>query len=170
MDNPHTDPFHTAMQRAWHMEMRDGYMPSDPEFHAFQRGEYNVDDDKDLVEWCDLVRSVRACGVQMRRVRIVSEPLSDYVRYELECTRLNVAAGEEVRWLPRVQASDLLLPGNDFWLFDSTVRFVHFAGSGELADDPYTFTEAPEIVAQVADAFERVWARAIPHEHYRPRG
>lgn len=32
----------------------------------------------------------------------------------------NVKAGEEVRWLPRRQASDLALPGNDFWLFDGS--------------------------------------------------
>jgi len=54
----------------------------------------------------------------------------------------NLAAGEQVRWLPRRQASGLALPGNDFWLFDGTVvLFNYFSGNGaaagtELRDDP----------------------------------
>ena len=50
--------------------------------------------------------------------------------------RLNVAAGEEVRWLPRRRASDLCLPGNDFWVLDGRlVRFGYFAGDGEFVED-----------------------------------
>lgn len=39
-------------------------------------------------------------GVVMRRLRVVSEPVRDYVRYEYDGTFTNVAAGEDVRWLP----------------------------------------------------------------------
>jgi hypothetical protein len=31
---------------------------------------------------------------------------------------MNAAAGEDVRWLPRRRASDLALPGTDFWVLD----------------------------------------------------
>ena len=67
----------------------------------------------------------------MRRARIVSEPVSEYIRFEHDVTYTNVAAGEEVRWLPRRLASDIALPGNDFWLFDERLAvFNHFAGAG----------------------------------------
>ena len=53
-----------------------------------------------------------ARGVEFCRARVVSEPVSDCIRYEHSCTFQNIAAGEAVRWLPRRLASDLLLPGH----------------------------------------------------------
>jgi hypothetical protein len=58
----------------------------------------------------DIVRAAVACGVTFRRVRVVSEPLSEYMLWEHACTGTNVQAGEDVRWLPRTNAADLLLP------------------------------------------------------------
>jgi hypothetical protein len=78
----------------------------------------------------------------------------------------NVAAGEEVRWLPRRRASDLALPGNDFWLFDDRlVRFGYFTGDGEFLE--HELADDPAVVKLCASAFEAVWERAIPHGNYR---
>jgi Family of unknown function (DUF6879) len=44
---------------------------------------------------------------------------------------LNIAAGEEVRWLPRRRASDLRLPGNDFWLLDELTGQHHDQAGGD---------------------------------------
>ena len=52
---------------------------------------------------------------------MVSEPLSDYLRWEHACTEVNITAGEDIRWLPRTKAADLLLPGADCWVFDHRV-------------------------------------------------
>jgi hypothetical protein len=80
---------------------------------------------------------------------------------------LNVPAGEQVRWLSRRRASDLCLPGNDFWVFDDRlVRFSHFAGDGEFVDDE--LSDDPAVVRLCASAFEAVWERAIDHGQYRP--
>ncbi|HET9975578.1 MAG TPA: hypothetical protein VFQ68_45645 [Streptosporangiaceae bacterium] len=90
-----------------------------------------------------MVGSVTGRGAPVRRARIISEPASDYIRFEHEVTpAANLAAGEQVRWLPRRNASDLALPGNDCWLFDGTaVLFNYFSGDGtaagtELRDEP----------------------------------
>jgi hypothetical protein len=75
-----------------------------------------------------LVRHHVARGVKFRRARIVSEPVTDYIRFEHAITAgVNLAGGEQVRWLPRRRASDLCLPGNDFWPFDG--RLVRFGWS-----------------------------------------
>jgi hypothetical protein len=111
---------------------------------------------------------VTARGVVVRRARIVSEPVSDYIRWEHSLTAAhNLAAGEQVRWLPRRRTTDLALPGVDFWLFDGTTAvFNHFTGEGQWAD-PGMETESDPVVAKLcADAFEAVWERAIPHEQY----
>lgn len=106
----------------------------------------------------------------VRRLRIVSEPISDYVRYECDRTFTNIAAGELVRWLPRRQTTDLAVPGTDFWLFDGgQALFHHFTGNGQFDQDGREYTDEPERVKLCAVAFEAAWQRAVPHEEYRPR-
>ncbi|MFI1173710.1 DUF6879 family protein [Streptomyces melanogenes] len=155
---------------AVHLEMRDGYMRSDPRFIAWQNGARNAPEDNDpaLRPWLGLIAELVGRGIEIRRARIVSEPVSDYVAFEHHVTAANVTAGESVRWLPRRQASDIALPGNDFWLLDgSVVVFHHFDGYGELASDDESFTDDPTTVKLCESAFEAVWERAIPHGEYR---
>jgi len=154
---------------AVHMEMRDSYTPGSPRFLAWKAG--RREDPSDRASWWmpfhTYVAEATARGVRVRRARIVSEPITDYVRFEYDVTFSNLAAGELVRWLPRRLASDLALPGNDFWLFDDRlVRFGHFAGDGEFLC--HELTDDPATVKLCASAFETVWNRALPHEEYRP--
>ncbi|MFI0941167.1 DUF6879 family protein [Streptomyces sp. NPDC021020] len=154
---------------AVHLEMRDAYgVGSDVQSYARWQaaGELNVDPESDYWrQWVELIRRTVARGVVVRRARIVSEPVSAYIRYEHALTVVNVEAGEQVRWLPRRRASDIALPGNDFWLFDGrTVRWNHFTGEGGSA--PREMTEDPAAARLCGDAFEAVWSRAIPHDAY----
>jgi len=72
---------------------------------------------------------------------VVTEPLSDYLRFEITGYRLNVEVGEDVRILPRRATGGLELPDHDFWLFDSRqVARMHYDGDvaflgAELVDD-----------------------------------
>ncbi len=101
----------SAHHSAVHSEMRDFYTPHDPIFLNWKAGR-EFDPAEVMADWCQTVRSNVARGVVIRRARIVSEPLSDFTRHEYWMTsRLNIAAGEQVRWLPRRRASDLALPG-----------------------------------------------------------
>jgi len=156
---------------AVHLEMRDGYMRSDPRFAAWQQGfRYDPADRNSWWHlWDDIVVAARDRGVRIRRARIVSEPVSEYIRFEYDLTFANVLTGEEVRWLPRRRASDLLLPGNDFWVFDDcVVLWNHFTGEGEVAPEGREITEDPAQVKACAAAFEPVWDRAVAHGEYRP--
>jgi len=143
-------------------------MRTDPMFVAWQ-----TDGREDMIvremfrPWTQLIREVTGRGVEVRRARIVSEPISEYVRFEYELSETNIAAGEKIRWLPRRRATDLALPGNDFWIFDEkTVQVNHFTGDGESAG--HETTTDPAVAQLCASAFEAVWERAIPHEDYRP--
>lgn len=159
--------FRAASSSAWHMELRDSYTPADPDWLDWQAGK-RFDPAERWSGWSDLVRATVARGVGVRRVRIVSEPVTDYIKFEYDVTGShNITAGEEVRWLPRLKASGLLAPVNDFWVFDGqVVLWNHFAGDGswvgeERADDP-------DLAKSCATAFAEAWERAIPHEDYRP--
>jgi hypothetical protein len=153
---------HTAV----HLETRDAYTPDDPQFLDWKAGR-PVPAPADPA-WYDLVRVHVARGIQFRRARIVSEPLADFTRFEHDCTAaLNIAAGEEVRWLPRRSAPGLCVPLNDFWILDGRlVRFGYFSGNGDFLG--HELTDDPISVGACAEAFEAVWERAIPHADYRP--
>ncbi|AUY51405.1 DUF6879 family protein [Streptomyces sp. CB01881] len=154
---------------AVHLEMRDSYGVSDEraDFERWQRtGERDVDPGSEYWGlWVEIVSGLVRQGVSIRRARIVSEPVTDYIRYEYAGTAVNIGAGESVRWLPRRRASDIALPGNDFWLLDGkVVRFGHFSGDGEYLGDE--ITDDPRTAELCESAFEAVWERATPHDQF----
>ncbi|MEV8018225.1 DUF6879 family protein [Streptomyces sp. NPDC086554] len=164
--------FRQTKRSAVHLEMRDGYMRSDPDFVSWSQDPQSVPPLRapEMRPWLSLMKEITSRGVEVRRARIFSEPMSDYLRYEHHLTPSNVAAGEIVRWLPRRQASDLALPGNDFWLFDDSLAlFLHFTGEGELSPEgDEERSRAPAVIRLCSTAFEAVWERAVPNEEYRP--
>ncbi|WP_046500824.1 DUF6879 family protein [Streptomyces odonnellii] len=164
-----TELLSAAKHSAVHLEMRDVYY-SNPRFEAWQRGERI--DWSDRSRWWssfhDEIADAVARGVHVRRARVVSEPVTQYIAWEHYITKANVAAGENVRWLPRRNTTDLLLPGNDFWIFDERViRAHHFAGNGDIVE--HRIHDDPTTVEMCASAFERIWERAIPHDEYEIR-
>ncbi len=169
MRNPVLEGLAKARHSAVHLEMRDAYQPSDPEFIAWQNGK-RLDRAERSSWWrpfLDVVVETTGRGVEMRRARIVSEPVTDYIKYEHDVTFPNIAAGELVRWLPRRHAADIALPGTDLWMFDGrSVLFTYFSGIGEVVDREWRTT--PAVVELDHAAFEAVWERATPHEEYKP--
>ncbi|MEU0685621.1 DUF6879 family protein [Streptomyces uncialis] len=166
------DQIARCTRSAVHLEMRDAYAVDEEaeEFAAWRSGFRHDPDDRASWwgPWHDLIQEAVSRGVVVRRARIVSEPVTDYIRFEHSDTFTNVTAGEQVRWLPRRHASDIALPGNDFWLFDEQViRWNHFTGDGVWAG--HEICEEPAASKLCATAFEAVWARAIPHDQYKIR-
>ncbi|MEV4502446.1 DUF6879 family protein [Streptomyces klenkii] len=162
--------FENFERDAFHLELRDDYGSpvEDTPYTRWQRGE--PDDFAWLDPWMTLMKRVTGEGKAVRRVRVISEPHSQYVRWEHSLTRLNIEAGEEIRWLPRHQVPDSLafpVSGNDWWLYDDRFLAVgHFSEDGrvlgsELIDDPATVAEC----VKVRDA---LWSVAIPHGEYKP--
>jgi hypothetical protein len=79
--------------------------------------------------WVAMLEYAAAAGKTVQRVHLVNEPLTDYLRYELEWSYPpNVKAGEDIRILP---ASETPVPSlgtlgtlDDYWLFDSSDLWV----------------------------------------------
>ncbi|WP_326729698.1 DUF6879 family protein [Streptomyces phaeochromogenes] len=160
----------SATRSAIHLEMRDSYAVDYEKgpFADWRAGfRHNPADRSSWWRpWLDLIQETVGRGVVVRRARIVSEPVSEYTRFLYDGTFTNVAAGEQVRWLPRRRASDLALPGNDFWLIDGQlIRWNHFTGDG--ASGGGEISEDPAAAKLCADAFEAVWERGVPHENYK---
>ncbi len=136
--------------------------PADVE--KWRAGEWGPEQDAaSKADWLDRIRATAARGVRIHRTRIISEPASDYLQFEHEGTPQNIAAGEEVRWLPRTRASGLALPGNDCWIFDSaTALFNHFTGDGGWRGNE--LSTGPHVVELCTKAFESSWKPGTPHD------
>lgn len=160
--------FRDSQESACHLEMRDHYAveEEDDHFAKWRAGEWDADhEDTSRSAWLNLMRETRARGVQLRRVRIVSEPVTEYIRFEHAITPSNIAAGEDVRWIPRVHASGLALPGNDCWIFDGKrVLFNHFNGSGNWLGSH--LTDDAELAKMCTQAFESAWSIGTPHDQH----
>lgn len=156
---------------AIHFEMRDIYA-TDVErgrFAEWRRGELVCSDvEPEWVQsWSELMIRLQGNGCSVRRLRIISEPVTEYIRFEWLDTAYLVHLGEDVRWLPHRKASTLFLPGNDFWLFDrETIVFTHFSGDGHVVDRE--MTSDPDLVKSCVASFEDAWKIGTPHAEYRP--
>ncbi|MEV0291141.1 DUF6879 family protein [Kribbella sp. NPDC050820] len=147
------------------LEFRDQYMTDDPAYLAWRAG--NVDQAvSEYAGWTETASSATARGIEIKRVRIVSEPMSDYIAFEHAVTSdVNIAAGEVIRWVPRHRVSAVALPGNDVWIFDeATLQFCLFAGDGRFVGNEVR--SDAEAVKLCLSAFEAAWELGIDHEHY----
>lgn len=116
--------------------------------------------------WGDKVRAAVARGKRMERVRVVTEPLTDYVRYSMHIARLNNEAGEDIRYLPRARAADLDLPDVDFWLFDSIKAAVLHYDDDDRSLDQRDLVDDAEFVAQCNRWRDAAWHYAARRDEF----
>lgn len=158
---------------AFHLELRDSYGVAGEgsrfgRWLAGERESYQAVSEW-FSDWTDLVRVHAAAGRTVRRLRVVTEPLTPYIHFEWSDTPHNVEAGEDVRWLPRHQLPDVVFPygGTDFWLLDDeAVVFTRFDDSGKSLGKE--LVEDPGVVAECAKVRDTLWPLAIPHSAYSP--
>ncbi len=158
----------SAEHSAVHLEMRDSYTPDDPDWLEWQAGNrFDPTTRESWQTWFPMMKAATSRGVAVRRARIVSEPVTGYIRFGYDLTAANnVDAGEQVRWLPRRQATGLLVPPVDFWVFDErVVVWNHFAGDGswvtrERCDDAWL---AKQCVCEKERQVDRVREELLAH-------
>ncbi|MEV0202382.1 DUF6879 family protein [Nonomuraea sp. NPDC050691] len=128
-------------RRAFHLELRDSYGVEDEEgpFRRWLLGE--PDDYQWHQSWLSFARRSTRRGTAIQRARIVTEPLSDSIKWAMTIDPQNIEAGEDIRYLPRHQAADIHLPEEDYWLLDedtlvlSLFRPDHHEDPGPETDD-----------------------------------
>jgi hypothetical protein len=119
--------------------------------------------------WQELIRRHAAAGRACRRVHVVREPLTSYLRYELAAPYArSAAAGERIgilvaapgRWPDGV-------PSYDYWLFDDELWVMRYDHVGrfvaiEVDDDRSTVAEhrhAAEVAIAAATPVTEYWLR-----------
>ncbi|MCM6773393.1 hypothetical protein NDR87_07905 [Nocardia sp. CDC159] len=167
--NSFDDLFRAAKREAFHLEVRDNYYPDD--YPPLQRFLANSPDDYEWFQpWLNLVRETTSRGVAVKRARVVTEPHNDYTRYAKHVARLNMEAGEEIRYLARHLIDPDELTVDDWWIFDDEVVAFTLFEPGEVGRwTGGAVTVDPRIVDYVRAVKNRVWAIAVPLPEYRER-
>lgn len=126
-------------------------------------------DDTWVQPWLDLVRHATAANRRFQRVRVLTEPLTDYLWFEMDLAlRCNIPAGEDIRALSVSQARAVGLPeGIDFWMFDDDrVGLAHFGDHGMLGLE---MIHEPAAVSQYRQWRDRAWNAAGTHHDWAPQ-
>ncbi|WP_157407307.1 DUF6879 family protein [Actinomadura atramentaria] len=147
-------------------ETRDAYDVSKASGYERWRQTGDLSEHRWTADFPDMVRKAVARGVSWRRVRIISRPASEYMRWEHAVTAKNVELGEEIRWLWRDLAADLLIPAADCWVFDNRVIRWNFQRGDNSNPGLYTFSSDPRVARDIAGAFEMAWVRGTPHADF----
>ncbi|MFG2114837.1 DUF6879 family protein [Streptomyces sp. NPDC048718] len=150
---------------AWRLETRRGYASDreSPRYRQF-RSTGTIPNDGHR-PWCANVRTQVRLGKRIERVRIVDQAPTPEQLYLLASAAVNNAAGEDIRNLWRADADHLILPREDFWLFDSRqALLLHFDEAdnylgAELVED----AERVLRYCQIRDA---AWHHAIPRTDF----
>jgi hypothetical protein len=154
----------TFEHTAFRLETRERYVDEEERepLRRFLAGEPPAD--AWFMDWDEAITRLVADGRRMERVRVVSEPHSDYTRFGIDLARRhNVPAGEDIRYLPRHRAEELDLPDEDFWLLDSSrVLVVHFK------DDDVLF--GAELVTDPVEVVKRAYWRDVAWHYAIPAG
>ena len=156
--------FDSYEHTAFRLEVRDSYLgvPYEQErFRKFMAGEY--DDAQRSRPWLDGMRRRAAEGKTMTRVRVVSDPPTDYARYAYKAAMANIAAGEDIRYLSRPSAAHL--PAYDFWLFDSSRLYRMHYTDHDASLGAEAITDAGEVVRH-AYWRDAAWHYAVPHQQF----
>lgn len=115
--------------------------------------------------WLETIRNATARGAHMRRVHVVTEPLSDYLRFE--CTAYyvpNTAAGEDIRILDLGRTGPLDLPSFDYWAFDE-IDIVHMHYEPDGTQTGRELLDTPDLSQYLAWR-DLAWKHATPFREY----
>lgn len=116
--------------------------------------------------WDQVVSGALQADKTIQRVHVVSEPLTDYLRFEFGFYEGSVRAGEDIRILPSTATRGLELPDFDYWLFDDQRAAVMYYGDRGAWLRTEIVTE-PEFVAACCRWRDAALSRAIPLNDYK---
>lgn len=157
----------TSFKRsAWRWECQGTYREPG-EKQPFELWREGRPDSSFLNSWLDTVRGFRAEGRTFERVRMVTDPPAEYLRWQVSLTHLNVEAGEDIRWLSAADTRMLDGPPFDYYLLDDELVVLM-----EFDDNGVAGATVTDERADVEDAQRWrtvAWAHAMPHTQYMSR-
>ncbi|WP_031467078.1 DUF6879 family protein [Sciscionella sediminilitoris] len=144
----------------WRWECQGDYSEPD-ESGPFDDWKAGHPDNSFLDPWLAQVRAWVAEGKTFARVRMLTDPLTEYLQWMITVTELNIAAGEDIRWITQDQVRRLEPPIEDFYLFDERLVATMKFEAGRLRGAEVT--DEPAELARHILWRDRLTAVSLPH-------
>ncbi len=116
------DYFNKFKKYAFRLELLQSYSVEQEkkDFMKFLKdGKVSKDENK---EWYETIKNAKSRGAIIQRVHVISFPLSDYIKFEMEAYRYNMKEGEQIFTIPYRKFLKLMPKiKKDFWLFDDKI-------------------------------------------------
>lgn len=150
------------------LETRQCYRePGNPSYEALEEGDFHKALQlvpKARSEDIALYQSLSERNVDFIRCRPIVKPLTEYLRWELECYRFNAKHGERIYFLDRSNIFDEVAL-HDFMVFDRRIAFVHdYDETGEIRGG-WVINEGSKIDSLIM-LFSIIKADAICYHNY----
>jgi hypothetical protein len=175
------DEFGTAFASAWSrigsrflkLECWQAYREAETSRSqtVYERGD--IDTARDLLQReaeadRPLYEDIDQRHLEYARVRLVQDPLSAYLEYELLSYRIRADMGENIEVVHCDPA--LRLPDErhfDFLLFDRHTALIHDYGTGEVGlQTGGWLTHQPDVIAGLEETISRLRRDAMPLQQY----
>jgi hypothetical protein len=149
-----------AQRDLFRMEALDRYeVPSDGgDYHRYLRGERGPDPQRKSA-WHERLRAERDRGLRRRRVHAVTEPLSDYLRFEFEWGHALNTELEDIRVLPASLRPAGLVPSDFYLVDDRDVVAMHYDEAGKFTGAEVLHASELARYRKIRDA---AWEAAVP--------
>lgn len=154
--------FDSVERGAWRWECQGYYRIDDAPLRRWRAGLPFEETDSGRA-WHEYIRGLRRDGKTFERVRMLTEPLTEYLRWMVPLTQRNIDAGEDIRWITQTQARGLGLPTYDFYLFDDARLAIMRFGEEYLLDG-LEVTDDADVVARHRQYRAVAWRAARPHD------
>jgi Family of unknown function (DUF6879) len=151
------------------LETRQVYRePGNESYEAFESGDFTkavrLLEKSRLVD-VELYASLEKRGVDFIRCRPIVYPLSDYLKWEMECYKFNAKHGELIYFSEDLRPFDDMA-FHDFMVFDREVALVHdYDDRGEIKGG--WIVESPEAIDSLISLFGLIKAKSKRFEHTR---
>ncbi|MGW4226163.1 DUF6879 family protein [Streptomyces bauhiniae] len=156
--------FFDSMEReAWRLETLPVYSVPQEAAAVKQFADSGLIDPAAVKLWSDRLKGYASTGRTVGRVHVVRRPLTEYLKFEFEHYRHNVAAGEDVRILDVTDRPNPLAGAQDFWIFDQTrvVLMQYEADGTQIGREVYEGDVTPFLEWR-----RTAIAEAVPFEEY----
>lgn len=157
--------FPTIERSSWRWECQGHYAVDEVALGQWRAGTATRGDADDLA-WRDYIHRLGRRGIPFERVRMLTDPLTEYLRWMLDTTDWNIESGEDIRWMEQATAAKLGMPSYDFYIFDDNRVAIFRFDEAKVLLGVHVVDDA-DVVEQHQAWRAAAWARAIPHVEYR---
>jgi hypothetical protein len=166
IDADHFGDLFTGIERSsWRWECQGYYSVDEAVLECWRDGNASRGNEADLA-WRDYIQGLARRGIPFERVRMLTDPLTEYLEWMLDTTDWNIDSGEDIRWVDQATARQLRMPDYDYYIFDDNrVAIFRFDEAKILLG--VTVIDDADVLARHQAWRAAVWPHAIPHRQYR---